>query len=856
MTRYTLLLLFMGLALTSRTYAQLTIVAPDDIVLSCSYELDLHPDSLMKLSHPVLGKVVSDTSLRSPISINDVVCDQMCLSDSRIGYDSLSDLGLKACDYYTTLFTGDIYEIHTLNWGFDGYVLGGYDTVYIELNWLREDRNGYFSLERIFIADSSGFEVRDTQLVLGLYCNRFFVNLDNIDDTTDCWVVTPGLEKNIYIFDCGKVDSMLNDTNQWRLPQFCNECGLISWDYNDEVIQWDSAYFFIIERTWILVDWCVYDQLDPRPPASREGRWEYKQYLWVFCESGNLKGRIYYDEDLDCTLDTTEYGLKNWLVKASSPLDTFTTISSFDGTYSLPLVVGDNYQVEAFAPNTAWSTCLASWNVRIDSNDQVVINDIGATGDSICRNAVVEVEVTRFRACFENRCIIEYGNEGTETISSGVINLKLDDDLELVFADFPYVDLGGHEFEFQVGDIAPGMFDIINLDVLVICDSADLGEALCIEAIITPTDTCELAGYQGPIVETSALCIGDSVVLEIQNIGHDMLSSLEYWVVEDDLILFLKTFQLDSLDKIREVFPANGKTYIIVAQQAPDYLLERYSASGIEGCVPGGSGISLGFLNQYSISGISGNSDLLCSEVVSSFDPNDKSARPTGITNENYIDSLQEIVYTIRFQNVGTDTAFNVRIEDYFPNVLDLETIRILTSSHDYRLEVRSEISDYNGLIFHFENIHLVDSFTNEPGSNGFVKFAIRPLLPIDEGTKIENVANIYFDFNEPVRTNTVFHTIGRPFIVSTADGNKSKKIALEIGPNPTTGSIWMHALVKDVKINNFHVFNSYGIVHNEEREVDDEIVSIDLEGYPTGVYYIRIELSNGEKEVFKVVKL
>ncbi|MBK9629215.1 MAG: hypothetical protein IPO56_16370 [Flavobacteriales bacterium] len=41
----------------------------------------------------------------------------------------------------------------------------------------------------------------------------------------------------------------------------------------------------------------------------------------------------------------------------------------------------------------------------------------------------------------------------------------------------------------------------------------------------------------------------------------------------------------------------------------------------------------------------------------------------------------------------------------------------------------------------------------NEPRSHGFVTFRIRPRTPVLPGTVIENIANIYFDFNPPVIT-------------------------------------------------------------------------------------------------------
>ena len=82
---------------------------------------------------------------------------------------------------------------------------------------------------------------------------------------------------------------------------------------------------------------------------------------------------------------------------------------------------------------------------------------------------------------------------------------------------------------------------------------------------------------------------------------------------------------------------------------------------------------------------------------------------------------------------------------------LDISTIRPGVSSHDYELEiVQGPI-----LQFTFENIMLPDSNINEPASHGFVNFSIAPREGLDFGTVLQNTAAIYFDFNEPVITNT-----------------------------------------------------------------------------------------------------
>jgi uncharacterized repeat protein (TIGR01451 family) len=139
-------------------------------------------------------------------------------------------------------------------------------------------------------------------------------------------------------------------------------------------------------------------------------------------------------------------------------------------------------------------------------------------------------------------------------------------------------------------------------------------------------------------------------------------------------------------------------------------------------------------------------------------DPNDKRSWPRrpeeSISNYTQLD--EPITYMIRFQNTGNDTAFTVRLEDQLSTDLDWSTFRPLSSSHDHRVTLR----EGGNLEVLYENILLVDSLTNEPKSHGFFTFEIMAREGLDDFTAIENTAGIYFDFNQPVITNTVKNTV------------------------------------------------------------------------------------------------
>jgi surface protein len=135
--------------------------------------------------------------------------------------------------------------------------------------------------------------------------------------------------------------------------------------------------------------------------------------------------------------------------------------------------------------------------------------------------------------------------------------------------------------------------------------------------------------------------------------------------------------------------------------------------------------------------------------AVNSYDPNDKQVLQG---DKIHIDNVDEYLhYLIRFQNTGTASAINVRIEDELHESLDWNTIQIVGASHNYRVE----ITEGNQIEFIFQNINLPHEDADEAGSNGFIAYKIKAIEGLQIGDFIiGNEAEIYFDFNLPIITN------------------------------------------------------------------------------------------------------
>jgi uncharacterized repeat protein (TIGR01451 family) len=144
------------------------------------------------------------------------------------------------------------------------------------------------------------------------------------------------------------------------------------------------------------------------------------------------------------------------------------------------------------------------------------------------------------------------------------------------------------------------------------------------------------------------------------------------------------------------------------------------------------------------------NSDTLRQIVIGAYDPNDKRESHGGAMMYSSAIGGSKLSYTVRFQNTGNDTAFNIILRDTMDTRLDINSFEMVTASHTCQLTVK----DGNILTWTFPNIKLVDSIHNEPASHGYISYRLKTKSNILPGDTIKNSVSIYFDFNLPVQTN------------------------------------------------------------------------------------------------------
>jgi uncharacterized repeat protein (TIGR01451 family) len=228
---------------------------------------------------------------------------------------------------------------------------------------------------------------------------------------------------------------------------------------------------------------------------------------------------------------------------------------------------------------------------------------------------------------------------------------------------------------------------------------------------------------------------------------------------------------------------------------------------------------------------INNNFDTLIQVIIGPCDPNDKQVSPSGAGAEGYVQQGQKLTYTIRFQNTGTDTAYNVVVKDTLDPNMDIETFMLLAASHDVSYKIKGQ-----GIInFYFDNIMLPDSNVNEPESHGFVKYSVLPKQGISDNTVVTNSASIFFDLNPPIVTNTVKNTYITDIITGTSDNDKFNSI--KIFPNPALNCIMIEVNSKAT----IEIFNINGQIIEKIISRSDE-TEVDLTDLSSGVYIVRVK--------------
>ncbi len=523
--------------------------------------------------------------------------------------------------------------------------------------------------------------------------------------------------------------------------------------------------------------------------------------------NGTLSGTVYYIADSDllfitgnliadtndnCITDGSDFQVPRWLIAFDNGTDIFYSVTQPDGTFSQALLPLGNYDVYPIIPNRYWEVCSAPLNVsNVQGPDNISLDDIIIQPIVNCPNLVVGINAHHLKRCFDSQYVVHYQNTGTDSAQNANIVVELDSFLTYTNSSITPISQDGSTLTFDLGDL--GLFESGNftIDVEVSCD-ATLGQTHCTKATINPNNYC-FPAWNGSRIEVEEVCTGTTLEYTIRNIGvGNMIVPSKAQIIEDMIMRVDQDYLVDPGNEETIIFDVSGgtvnfQTYQEAGYPFPDSLISITN----EGCgadIPNMLGIFGEFPDYDDHPYIS----LDCQPNVGSFDPNDKQAFPVGYEADHLITDHYDLEYKIRFQNTGTDTAYEVVILDTLSEFLDPTSIVLESWSHPFEFS----IIDGHIIQFSFDNIMLPDSASNPILSQGFVQFTISQIEGNIPGTVILNDASIYFDYNAPIHTNEVFHTIAEDYIlVDLIDHvyHLDKMIDIKIGPNPFHQELLIH---------------------------------------------------------------
>ncbi len=708
-------------------------------------------------------------------------------------------------------------------------------------------------------------------------------------------------EQDYYIkFPNDVVTSVSSPIGAYGEPTiFKEDCELIGMSYQDVVFANEPDCDLKIERSWTIINWCTFDDgvpvveiPNPDPNATINhpanfpgpivsapgtlGPWkstivkispadtaatDYSTF-WVADANGYrytqiikivdsffvaVQGKVFSDSTANCSFDNGEKLLEAWTVRATgqSTGDVREAITDANGEYLIMLNGADTVVTITLVSSANFGQdCQTEYTVNVPVGTTAT-QDVPVHLEQRCGLLTVGIVTPRLRRCFTNDYKVQAFNLSSSTVAGAYVEVTLDNYLEYTSSTIPGTLVSGNTYSFPLGDLAAGDFRKFTIHINVACD-APFGATHCTEAHIFPYDDCRgNSNWSGADVEVNAVCDGDSVRFAINNVGDGAMSQLQSFVVVEDVVMRQEgSFQLGVGQSLNFSQPANGSTWRLQAGEEPLHPWGGVQAVALEGC---GGLNNTGLVNLFPLSDPDPFEALDCTVNIAAYDPNDKQGFPIGYGNQHLIEKNTDIEYLIRFQNTGTDTAFTVVLLDTLSQVLNASSVRVEGASHP----VEFALLEGGVLRFTFNNILLPDSNVNLVASNGFVKFRIAQNPDLADGTIIENQAAIYFDFNDPVLTNTTFHTIGDHFLpVSVVDIENDG--LLSVYPNPASDAVTFE--LKDwASAGGFELSNSLGQQVASEHFTGKQF-RFERKNLPPGIYHFQLLTNNTKIASGKVV--
>ena len=588
-----------------------------------------------------------------------------------------------------------------------------------------------------------------------------------------------------------------------------------------------------------------------------------------------MNGTVFNDANTNCVGDTGELRMPNMFIQTSwgySISDATGQYHTFvdSGTYAVQQLI-PAYLAALINPICALSYTQSFTNTTTNIFGLDFFNEVLE-----CPYLTIDIASNRRRRCVQNFTVVEYCNEGFAVANNAQVFVEFPQYVNFVSADAPYTIDSNGVYVFNVGNLAIGQCGTINIIDSVSCINGITGQVQCMRAWITPPNGCVAdadttnpnAPWDRSSVMVNGSCVnGDTARFVIHNNGSssngNMAGLSEYRIFVDGLLVFTGTFQIAGGDDFIVDFPATGGIIRLEADQRPNHPGHSHPNDVVQSCGNTGNNNTQANWLAYNAQPTDDGDIALeedCMPILDSYDPNDKQVTPNGAGINHVVAPNSQLDYTVRFQNTGNDVAYRVVIRDTLSADLDIATLQLDAHSHGYDFYLAGS-ENQPILVFDHRNINLADSASNELASQGFISFKISPKDNTPLGTRINNNAAIYFDFNLPIYTNNAWVTLNNPELGTPIQVNVISAVSYLAAtaapilayPNPTHDIINLD-LRQTVSFATINVFSLDGKMLAQQQIHNQQQAQIDLSQLPQGLYMLQV-ISDQQNTVFKVLK-
>lgn len=221
--------------------------------------------------------------------------------------------------------------------------------------------------------------------------------------------------------------------------------------------------------------------------------------------------------------------------------------------------------------------------------------------------------------------------------------------------------------------------------------------------------------------------------------------------------------------------------------------------------------------------------------VVNSHDPNHIAVSDTRVNFRRA--KRNELTYNVRFQNTGEGPASEIRIETTVPRGLNSQSLNLLEyypycpvcPEGPVSYSCLDTLVGEGQITFSFKNIYLPgirqSGVSSRDSTRGYVKFSLSPEKNVRR-VSMNSRADIFFDKNPPIRTNTaVTHFTG------LAPGFKAGVDVLRAGPS--LSSYFIGVTISPVKASKWYYQGEIMLGYGTSSEMssscfEEEVLSSD----------------------------